>query len=293
MMRWGVVGGVTVALLCGVFGTPFIALSADDGSTITKSSSRSHRDSEILEIKQAIHALEHRVEQLEGENADLRKTNTQLKDQAQKAETTTTQQIQTLQTQVTAAPSSASFSEAFNRYLGRNRFTLAGGAAGSFVYDRQSSINSFALELEPIILWQLNDRMLFEGTIKANLPSGSSADFQLPVATLQYFLNDYVELAMGIFDQPFGDWYEDQSSFWVNRFITAPLPYGVNAVVPGTDVGVQLRGGFQWGETGQVADYTIWAANGPGFSNSTCSDSTAPGVHPSCPSPSWDSHQRQ
>src|SRR5208283_2236326 len=88
---------------------------------------------------------------------------------------------------------------------------------------------------------------------------------ELPVADFQIFLNDYMTLLMGIYDQPFGDWYEDQSPVWVNRFVTAPLPYGVEALVPPTDVGVQLRGGLQWGALGQDFDYTTWIANGPGF----------------------------
>ena len=61
------------------------------------------------------------------------------------------------------------------------------------------------------------------GTIQGSLPNGSAADFELPVATAQVFLNDYLEINAGTFDQPFGDWYEDQSPLWVNRFITAPL----------------------------------------------------------------------
>ncbi len=288
-MRWGLVAGAGAVLVCSAIQTPFTVLAADSSSKVSKRSARAGRDDQILEIKQELHSLEHRVDELETENADLRKTNAQLKEDAQKAQTAqtaTTQQVQTLQTQVASAPSAASFSNAFERYLGRYRFTLVGGAAGSFTYDRQSNINSFALDIEPIILWQLSDRMLFEATVEANLPSGSSAEFQLPVATLQYFLNDYMTLQAGIFDQPFGDWYEDQSPFWVNRFVTAPLPYGVNGIIPGTDVGVQLRGAYQWGQTGQIADYTVWAANGPGFSNSTCSDNTPPFPGPMCPSPS-------
>jgi hypothetical protein len=73
---------------------------------------------------------------------------------------------------------------------------------------------------------------------------------------------------LGIFDQPFGDFYETQGPFWVNRFITAPLPYGAAALVPPTDIGMQLRGGYQWGQLGQDADYTVWAANGPSYDSS-------------------------
>jgi hypothetical protein len=107
--------------------------------------------------------------------------------------------------------------------------------------------------------------MLFEGSISASLPNGSGASFRLPVATAQLFLNDYLEINAGIFDQPFGDWYEDQSPLWVNRFITAPLMYGAEAIVPPTDIGIQLRGSVQWGATGQDIDYTTWVSNGPSF----------------------------
>ena len=258
--------------------------AAASSATVTGDDPKVSRDREIQEIKQEMRLLERRVEDLESQNNELKKSNTQLKDDTQKLQTTTAQQLQTLQSQV-AAPSPASFADAFNRYLGRYRFTLVGGAAGSFIYDRASNVNTFALDMEPIILWQISDRILFEGTIEANLPAGSSADFQLPVADFQIFLNDYMTLLMGIFDQPFGDWYEDQSPFWVNRFTTAPLPYGVTALVPPTDVGVQLRGGFQWGALGQVADYTLTVANGPGFTQSGCSGNTPPSSLPTCSSP--------
>jgi len=53
----------------------------------------------------------------------------------------------------------------------------------------------------------------------------------------------------------------------VNRFVTTPLPYNVEALVPPTDVGVQLRGGAQWGDLGQDVDYTFWVSNGPSFAS--------------------------
>jgi hypothetical protein len=242
------------------------------------------RDREIQEIKSEIKRLQQRVDLLEGGNERLQRSNAEIKANSEKIQAKTAQVTEALQSQAGATPSPASFAEAVDRYLGTYRFTVVGGAAGDFIYDHKSNINTFALDLEPIILWQISDKMLFEGTIEANLPVGSSAEYQLPVAGLQYFLNDYSELMFGIFDQPFGDWYEDQSPFWVNRFVTAPLPYGANAIIPGTDVGVQLRGGFQWGAMGQVADYTVWTANGPGFTQSTCTDNTPPSPLPTCPS---------
>ncbi len=282
MRRWlARVGALTAAAVLIAATAPIIM--ADD-LTVTRGAGDGGvaREREIRDIKSEIHRLEQRVDQLENENGQLKKSNAELKQNADKLQTSTTQQLSEIQSRASAPPSPADFMDAMNRFLGRYRFTLVGGAAGSYIYDRKSNTNTFALDLEPIILWQLSDKLLFEGTIEANLPAGSSADYQLPVADFQYFLNDYAELVMGIFDQPFGDWYEDQSPFWVNRFITAPLPYNVGSLIPPTEVGLQLRGGFQWGEMGQVADYTIWSGNGPGYTNATCGSNTPPSPLPDC-----------
>jgi hypothetical protein len=196
--------------------------------------------------------LEKKVEQLETQNHQLQQS-------SEKLQTQTSQQFQQLHEQISTGPSSSQFARSFADYLGTHQFTLTGAVAGDFIYDRQTATNTFALDFEPIILYRVTDWLLFEGTIEANLPVGSSADFQ--------FLNDYLQINAGIFDQPFGDFYEDQSPFWVNRFVTAPLPYNVEALVPPTDVGVQLRGGAQWGDLGQDVDYTAWFSNGPSFAS--------------------------
>jgi hypothetical protein len=212
----------------------------------------------IRKLENQLGIVESRDQKLSGAAQQLEVSNSKLKSE-------TTERIQQLQDQVAAQDPTRDFSSAMSRYLGTHQFTLAGDAAGSFIYDRKTSHNTFSLTFQPIALYRLNDWILFEGSIAASLPNGSAADFELPVATAQIFLNDYLEINAGIFDQPFGDWYEDQSPLWVNRFITAPLLYGAEAVVPPTDIGVQARGSFQWGALGQDLDYTAWVANGPSF----------------------------
>lgn len=205
--------------------------------------------------------LEQKVDKLESQNQQLQQS-------GQKLQTQTSQQYQELHEQISANLSPAQFARSFQDYLGTHQFTLAGGAGADFIYDRQTATNTFTMLFEPIIFYRATDWLLFEGTIEAGLPVGSGADFELPVATAQIFLNDYLELVAGIFDQPFGDFYEDQSPIWVNRFVTTPLPYNVEPLVPPTDVGVQLRGGAQWGDLGQDFDYTVWFSNGPSFDTS-------------------------
>jgi hypothetical protein len=225
---------------------------------------RADEERERVRHERLIEQLEKKIDQLEGQNEQLHKSNEKLQTATLEVQAQT-KQLAEIQQHTAAGGSSSEFAQEFHNYLGEHQFTLAGDAAGGFIYNRQTSTNTFVLQFQPIILYRVKDWLLFEGSIQASLPVGSSANFQLPVATAQIFLNDYMEISAGIFDQPFGDFYEDQSALWVNRFVTTPLPYGVEALVPPTDVGLQLRGGTQWGALGQDADYTLWVANGPGF----------------------------
>ena len=260
-MRWSLVLVFLVFSLIAVVETA----AAQDDSQLDQikreiKKIKADEERERRRDEQLIGKLEQRVEQLESQNRQLQHSSQQL-------QTRTSEQLQGLQQQIGSNPSPTQFARSFEEYLGSHQFTLTGAVGGDFIYNRQTATNTFALDFEPIVLYRVNDWLLFEGTIEANLPAGGSADFQLPVATAQIFLNDYMELNLGIFDQPFGDYYEDQSPFWVNRFVTAPLPYGVEALVPPTDLGVQLRGGMQWGALGQDFDYTLWVSNGPSFAN--------------------------
>ena len=265
----------SLLLLCAVI-LPLTAVRADDRPS-AKDLAAIRKQIEELEREakseqRRFDESEQRIRQLASQLGDMEAQNQRLKEVAQKLSSANSQfQNQTerhfeeLRQQGSENIPASQFDAAFARYLGTHQFTLVGDAAVSFIYNHATSVNTFNLQFQPILLYRLNDWFLFEGSIAASLPVGSNASFSLPVATAQIFLNDYLEINTGIFDQPFGDWYEDQSPLWVNRLITAPLLYGAEAIVPPTDIGLQLRGSTQWGELGQDADYTTWIANGPSF----------------------------
>jgi hypothetical protein len=213
----------------------------------------------IRQLEQQMKQMESREAAIAAHTHALQITDQKLKD--------TNERVQTLQDQLTKGVADEQFGSAMNRWLGSHQFTWNGAVGGDFIYDRGNNTNTFSLIFEPLVIYRLNDWISFVGEIEAGLPQGSSADFQLPIAMFQLFLNDYLQINAGIFDQPFGDWYEAQSPIWVNRFVTAPLLYGAEAIIPPTELGLQLRGGLQWGALGQDLDYTTWVANGPGFSD--------------------------
>ena len=267
-------GVSTLAIVIALFVAPRVAISGDgaphdlvqfrqDIETLKRSEAAERW--RVAQDEKHIQELENQLKRLEAQNQKIGNTTNALEIDDSKFKSDTVQQLDELHTQVAAKNSATNFEAELSRYYGTHQFTLTGAAAGTFIYDKQTAQNTFSLSFEPLFLYRLNDWILFEGTVKASLPPGSGASFTLPVATAQIFLNDYLEVNAGIFDQPFGDWYEDQSALWVNRLITAPLLYGAEPIVPPTDIGIQIRGSAEWGALGQDADYTAWVANGPSF----------------------------
>ncbi|HUY37449.1 MAG TPA: hypothetical protein VMV13_01390 [Candidatus Binataceae bacterium] len=272
--------GVAVLSLAG------LARAADsDGSDAAamkeiRSEMRQLRD-ERQHDREEIRSLEIKVQQLETKDSRVETTTQQLQSTDQKLKETTLElqqtnvQVKSLQTKVDAPIASSQFGDAVEQYLGSHSFTITGAAGGNFIYDQQSgalddlhhaSQNSFFFDWEPMFLYRPTDWILFEGVISTAFGSTGTA-VDLSAANFQIFLNKYMTVVAGLFDQPFGDWYENQSPMWVNRFVTAPLPFGVEPVVPPAEIGVQLRGGMQFGALGQDFDYTVWVGNGPSFSS--------------------------
>lgn len=255
---------VFMAALSVVVGLPLRARAEDPVSVRQLKREIDQIKAEREQERQQLEELEKKIDELQSSNQKLQKTATSLQQANKQLNTETTQSIAQIQKRL----SPEGVDTIVENYLGQHQVTFAGAAGGAFIYDHQAQTNTFTLDFEPIALYRLNDWLMFEGTVEASLDPGTGASFDMPVATAQIFLNKYMEVNAGIFDSPFGDWYEDQSAMWVNPFITAPLLYGAEAVEPPTDIGVQLRGGLQWGDLGQDADYTAWVSNGPTFESS-------------------------
>jgi hypothetical protein len=271
--------GLTLLIVAGPLSTAALAEDSGEAAELAQikreiQQIKAEEERQRQRDEEIIKHLQESIQKVEAQNRQLEQANSQAHAALQTTsnlQAETDRQLKALQEKVAAGPTAAQTADALANYWGSHQFVVTGGAGADFIYDRHTNSNTFALDFEPIILYRLNDWLLFEGVIEANMAPGSpgtigsGASFDLPVATAQIFLNDYAELNVGVFDQPFGDFYEDQSAVWVNRFITAPLPYGSEALIPPTDIGIQLRGGVQWGKLGQDFDYTTWVANGPSY----------------------------
>lgn len=171
--------------------------------------------------------------------------------------------------------------------LALHNFAIVGDAEIQFgkTYGSHSAFTE--ADFAPIFLFRANDNILFEAGFDVRLQnggvtlangntgnSGTTTAIDLSFATLDYLLNDYVTIVAGDMLLPLGT-YSERSAGWLNKIPDDPLP---RSVLPGTGIGVQLRGAVPIGQSGQQITYSFYVANGPGSvdgtGNSTFTDSS-------------------
>ena len=142
--------------------------------------------------------------------------------------------------------------------LGTTKFLLAGWAEGMFEA-RNGSVSTFSASFNPIFLWELTPKILFDSRLEIE-PSGGGTNVNLVNAQISYLLNDYVALGVGEFFSPSNVFVERFEPQWINKLPDRPI--GIyHGVLPNISVGAQVRGGFPVGPT--RANYALYVSNGP------------------------------
>lgn len=134
--------------------------------------------------------------------------------------------------------------------------------------------NGFLLaDFAPIFLYQANEKILFEAGFDVMLQNGStgthaagsSTSVSLSFGQLDFLANDYLTLVAGYLLLPLGT-YTERTAGWLNKIPDDPLG---REFLPDAGAGVQLRGAFPVGESGEAVTYAIYAANGPSSTDNT------------------------
>jgi hypothetical protein len=142
--------------------------------------------------------------------------------------------------------------------LGTTKFYLAGWAEGMFEA-RNGSVSTFSASFNPIFLWELTPKLLFESRLEIE-PSGGGTNVNLVYAQLTYLLNDYITLGVGEFFSPSNVFVERFEAQWINKLPDRPLAV-YHGILPNISVGAEVRGGFPIGPT--RANYALYVSNGP------------------------------
>ncbi|MBI3851195.1 MAG: hypothetical protein HY298_13115 [Verrucomicrobia bacterium] len=144
-------------------------------------------------------------------------------------------------------------------FPGSTKLLLAGYGTAGFTAQNNGGNNFFSATFNPIFLWKLSDRLLFEGEFEAEL-EGHDTSLALEMAQISYLLNDYMTIGAGKFLNPMDYFVERQHMGWVNKFPDKPLAV-YDGLLPEAEVGLQIRGGIPVGPT--KFGYAIYAANAP------------------------------
>jgi hypothetical protein len=142
--------------------------------------------------------------------------------------------------------------------LGTTKFLLAGWAEGMFEA-RNGQVSTFSASFNPIFLWELTPKLLFDGRLEIE-PSGGGTNVNLVNAQISYLLNDYIALGVGEFFSPSNVFVERFEPQWINKLPDRPLAV-YHGILPNISVGAQARGGFPIGPT--RVDYAFYVSNGP------------------------------
>ena len=143
-------------------------------------------------------------------------------------------------------------------FPGTTKFLLAGYGAAGFTAQRGHD-SFFTASFNPIFLWKLSDRLLFEGEIELEL-EGSQTSVKLEMAQASYILNDYMTIGFGKFLNPTNYFVERQHMAWVNKLPDKPLAV-YDGLTPESLLGAQIRGAIPIGST--VVEYALFGANAP------------------------------
>jgi hypothetical protein len=151
-----------------------------------------------------------------------------------------------------------------------HNFTMVGDAEVQFGKTAGQHATFQLADFAPIFLFRASDDVLFEAgfdiTLNNNADAfgnrapGSSTSVSMSFAQLDYLLNDYMTLAAGDLLLPLGT-YTERGAGWLNKIPDDPLVR--DAVLPGSGVGVELRGAVPVGESGQSLTYAVYGVNGP------------------------------
>jgi hypothetical protein len=245
-------------------------------------------DEEFRALKDLVIQQGRRLDQLEQAHAGDQKTleqNQKIHEQDLQEIQKLRQQIQDIQTTATDAQQKA---DAVSQVQPVHAVPQTPGATHNFTVVGDTEVqfgrvdgshSAFALaDFAPIFLFRARDNLLFEAGLDVMLQntatpttsggshdSGSTTTVNLSFATLDYLFSDYSTFVGGLMLLPLGT-YSERSAGWLNKIPDDPLP---RELLPGSGVGLQLRGAFPLGGSGQHLTYALYGANGPSSSDGT------------------------
>jgi len=135
------------------------------------------------------------------------------------------------------------------RIVPTNHFVVSGyGTVGYRYQTGGANDNAFTTTVNPILLFQFQDRVLFESELEFELSEGVT-ETGLEYGQVDFIASDNITVVGGKFLLPFGVFGERLHPTWINLFPTMPpimghgmSPFGEPIIPILSDVGLMVRG---------------------------------------------------
>jgi len=271
------------------------------GMTLLPRASAEVSDADFNALKESVQKLSDEVQSLQQTNRAAEQTHEKDMQQLQMLQfkLAETQQLATNTEQqiVEAAQTQPIPRQPIDEATVNHNFLMLGDA--EFQYAKTAGQHGTFLQADfaPIFLYRAGDNILFEAGFDTTLQNGSpegaaqpnglndvngnpintvvtpgthdsgaSASFNLSFAQLDYVMNDYITLCVGDLLLPLGS-YTERGAGWLNKMPDDPL--AVDALIPGSGVGAELRGAVPLGGDGKFINYSVYGVNGPSSADGT------------------------
>jgi len=125
-----------------------------------------------------------------------------------------------------------------------------------------SSNDSFSIgSFSPIFHYQYKDLVMLEAELEIEVDALGETEVALEYLTIDLFLNDSIAFVAGRFLSPIGQFRQNLHPSWINKQVSAPPGFGHDGAAPTSEMGFQLRGGFELGD--MHSNYAFYISNGP------------------------------
>lgn len=206
------------------------------------------------------------LQELQTMKAQLQATQSTVKEQKSESEDTFNEydkQLKDVSAKVKKASSGAS------------EFLITGYGAGTFQTtssnygpaqgdgistDGRSKTTAFSASFSPILLWKLNDRVLFESELNGEVAKGGESGIELEYLQATYVVNDYVTVGAGKFLNPINFFVDRLHPWWIDKLPDRPLAV-FDGLLPESIVGAEIRGGVPVGSS--KLEYAFFVGSSP------------------------------
>lgn len=205
-----------------------------------------------------------RIDELEAKAATMAAELAELRANLEQAkESESVQELQSLRAETVAARQAAQRAEtSANEWKNTTSVTHLAGYASADYESPENGNAAFSVNFNPMFHFQYNDKILWEAELEFEVEENGDTNIGLEYSTIDWFLNDSMILIAGKFLSPLGNFRQNMHPTWINKLPSAPPGFGHDGAAPVSEIGMQLRGGRNFGGQGKFT-YAGYVGNGP------------------------------